>query len=105
MLLVFCNNTIKLVFEKISLLFNEYSVLLITTILIKNNFAKNCHFLWVNKLSHFALCNSNKTQLIYIIYLTVLQKIISRFFQIHCFMFDFFLSVESIVDVDTQQPL
>lgn len=71
----------------------------------KNNFAKNCHFLWVNKLSHFALCNSNKTQLIYIIYLIVLQKIISRFFQIHCFMFDFFLSVESIVDVDTQQPL
>ena len=104
MLLVFHNNTIKLVFEKISLLFNEYSVLLITTILIKNNFAKNFHFLWVNKLSHFALCNSNKTQLIYIIYLTVLQKIISRFFQIR-FMFDFFLSVESIVDVDTQQPL
>lgn len=51
----------------------------------KNNFAKNCQFLWANKLSHFALRNSNKTQLIYITYLTVLQKMISRFSQIHCF--------------------
>lgn len=71
----------------------------------KNNFGKNCYFLWVNKLSHFALRNSNKTLVLYITYLTVLQKIISRLSQIHCFMFDFFLSVESIEDVDTQQPL
>lgn len=69
----------------------------------KNNFAKNCQFLWVNKLSHFALRISNKIQLI--IYLPVLQKIISRFSQIHSFLFDFLLSVESIVDDDTQQPL
>lgn len=69
----------------------------------KNNFAKNCQFLSVNKLSHFALRISNKIQLI--IYLAVLQKIISRFSQMHCFLFDFLLPVESIVDDDTQQPL